>query len=96
MGTLSLDGELIRLGGLELEVTASPDDTVSVAHANPPGGTHAVGHAPGWAHKQADCGLSGKSVEFRRRLTYRYIGWPNLAVRAGSGCPRKGFKKVRK
>ena len=41
-------------------------------------------------------GMSGKSIEFRHRLNLLLQRLANLAVRAGSGCPRKGFKKARK
>jgi hypothetical protein len=40
-------------------------------------------------------GMSGKSFELDRWLTYAG-GLANLAVSAGSGCPRAGFKKARK
>jgi hypothetical protein len=40
--------------------------------------------------------MSGKSVELHGGLGYGWGGLANLAVRAGSGCPREEFKKARK
>jgi hypothetical protein len=75
--------------GLEVAAGEVPVDAANESARLRPAGFHLA-----WRALYA--AMSGKWVELHRWATYGDRELANLALRAGSGCPRKGFKKARK